>query len=89
MNLNLTGANGSVEVSDLAFGKEFNEALVHRLSLPIWQLAVRVPKRRKIVQLYPAVVPSPSVRRNWPCPCRYQPLAAVALGWCYLRCAAA
>jgi large subunit ribosomal protein L4 len=31
MNLNLTGANGSVEVSDLAFGKEFNEALVHQV----------------------------------------------------------
>jgi large subunit ribosomal protein L4 len=31
MNLNLAGANGSVEVSDLAFGKEFNEALVHQV----------------------------------------------------------
>ena len=31
MNLNLTGATGSVEVSDLAFGKEFNEALVHQV----------------------------------------------------------
>lgn len=31
MNLNLTGANGSVEVSDLAFGKEFNETLVHQV----------------------------------------------------------
>lgn len=31
MNLNLTGASGSVEVSDLAFGKEFNEALVHQV----------------------------------------------------------
>lgn len=31
MNLNLTGAGGSVEVSDLAFGKEFNEALVHQV----------------------------------------------------------
>lgn len=31
MNLNLTGANGSVEVSDLTFGKEFNEALVHQV----------------------------------------------------------
>ncbi|WP_432696861.1 50S ribosomal protein L4 [Marinobacterium sp. YM272] len=31
MNLNLTGANGSVEVSELAFGKEFNEALVHQV----------------------------------------------------------
>jgi large subunit ribosomal protein L4 len=31
MNLNLTGANGTVEVSDLAFGKEFNEALVHQV----------------------------------------------------------
>ena len=31
MNLNLTGASGSVEVSDLAFGKEFNESLVHQV----------------------------------------------------------
>ncbi|KAA0876238.1 50S ribosomal protein L4 [Nitrincola tapanii] len=31
MNLNLTGANGSVEVSELVFGKEFNEALVHQV----------------------------------------------------------
>ena len=31
MNLNLAGANGSVEVSDSAFGKEFNEALVHQV----------------------------------------------------------
>lgn len=30
MNLNLAGANGSVEVSDQAFGKEFNETLVHQ-----------------------------------------------------------
>lgn len=31
MNLNLTGANGSVEVAESAFGKEFNEALVHQV----------------------------------------------------------
>jgi large subunit ribosomal protein L4 len=31
MNLNLAGANGSVEVSDLTFGKEFNETLVHQV----------------------------------------------------------
>ena len=31
MNLNLAGANGSVEVSDLAFGKEFNETLGHQV----------------------------------------------------------
>ncbi len=31
MNLNLAGANSSVEVSDLAFGKEFNETLVHQV----------------------------------------------------------
>ncbi|RAU17324.1 50S ribosomal protein L4 [Nitrincola tibetensis] len=31
MNLNLTGANGSVEVSELIFGKEFNESLVHQV----------------------------------------------------------
>ena len=32
MNLNLAGTNnGSVEVSDLAFGKDFNEALVHQV----------------------------------------------------------
>ncbi|MBQ0755474.1 MAG: 50S ribosomal protein L4 [Amphritea sp.] len=31
MNLNLAGAGGNVEVSDLAFGKEFNEALVHQV----------------------------------------------------------
>ncbi|MGB0662991.1 MAG: 50S ribosomal protein L4 [Pontibacterium sp.] len=31
MNLNLAGAQGSVEVSDLAFGKDFNEALVHQV----------------------------------------------------------
>jgi len=31
MNLNLAGAEGSVEVSDLAFGKEFNESLVHQV----------------------------------------------------------
>lgn len=31
MNLNLAGAGGNVEVSDLAFGKEFNESLVHQV----------------------------------------------------------
>lgn len=31
MNLNLTGAGGSVEVSELVFGKEFNESLVHQV----------------------------------------------------------
>lgn len=31
MNLNIAGANGSVEVSELSFGKEFNEALVHQV----------------------------------------------------------
>lgn len=31
MNLNLAGANGSVEVSDLTFAREFNEALVHQV----------------------------------------------------------
>lgn len=31
MNINLTGANGSVEVSELIFGKEFNESLVHQV----------------------------------------------------------
>lgn len=31
MNLNLAGAQGSVEVSDQAFGKDFNEALVHQV----------------------------------------------------------
>jgi large subunit ribosomal protein L4 len=31
MNLNLVGTKGSVEVSDLAFGKEYNEALVHQV----------------------------------------------------------
>src|SRR5210317_2215470 len=31
MNLNLTGANGSVEVAESAFGKEYNEALVHQV----------------------------------------------------------
>lgn len=31
MNLNLTGASGSVEVAESAFGKEFNEALVHQV----------------------------------------------------------
>lgn len=31
MNLNLAGTAGSVEVSDLAFGKEFNESLVHQV----------------------------------------------------------
>ena len=31
MNLNLTGAQGTVEVSDATFGKEFNEALVHQV----------------------------------------------------------
>jgi large subunit ribosomal protein L4 len=31
MNLTIAGANGSVEVSEQAFGKEFNEALVHQV----------------------------------------------------------
>ncbi len=31
MNLNIAGASGSVEVSELSFGKEFNEALVHQV----------------------------------------------------------
>ncbi len=31
MNLNIAGAGGSVEVSELSFGKEFNESLVHQV----------------------------------------------------------
>lgn len=31
MNLNLAGAEGAVEVSDVTFGKEFNESLVHQV----------------------------------------------------------
>ena len=31
MNLNLAVGSGSVEVSDVAFGREFNEALVHQV----------------------------------------------------------
>ncbi|WP_210395864.1 50S ribosomal protein L4 [Motiliproteus sediminis] len=31
MNLTIAGAGGSVEVSELSFGKEFNEALVHQV----------------------------------------------------------
>ena len=31
MNLNLAADGGSVEVSDVAFGREFNEALVHQV----------------------------------------------------------
>jgi large subunit ribosomal protein L4 len=31
MNLNLTAGSGSVEVSEAAFGREFNEALVHQV----------------------------------------------------------
>ncbi|MCW8884820.1 MAG: 50S ribosomal protein L4, partial [Motiliproteus sp.] len=31
MNLNIAGAEGSVEVSEVSFGKEFNEALVHQV----------------------------------------------------------
>ena len=31
MNLNLATNDGSVEISEAAFGKEFNEALVHQV----------------------------------------------------------
>ena len=31
MNLNLATSGGSVEVSEAAFGREFNEALVHQV----------------------------------------------------------
>ena len=31
MNLNLAANGGSVEISDAAFGREFNEALVHQV----------------------------------------------------------
>ena len=31
MHLNLTGASGTVEVSEVTFGREFNEALVHQV----------------------------------------------------------
>ncbi|REG81157.1 50S ribosomal protein L4 [Marinomonas pollencensis] len=31
MNLNLTGAEGTVEVSEVAFAREYNEALVHQV----------------------------------------------------------
>jgi large subunit ribosomal protein L4 len=31
MNLNLTAGSGSVEVSEAAFGREYNEALVHQV----------------------------------------------------------
>ena len=31
MNLSLAADGGSVEVSDVAFGREFNEALVHQV----------------------------------------------------------
>ncbi|MGO3345514.1 MAG: 50S ribosomal protein L4 [Marinomonas sp.] len=31
MNLNLTGAEGTIEVSEVAFAREYNEALVHQV----------------------------------------------------------
>ena len=31
MNINIAGSSNSVEVSDTAFGKEYNEALVHQV----------------------------------------------------------
>ena len=31
MNVNLAANGGSVEISDVAFGREFNEALVHQV----------------------------------------------------------
>lgn len=31
MELNITGAKGTVQVSDVAFGREYNEALIHQV----------------------------------------------------------
>ena len=31
MELNITGAEGTVQVSDVAFGREYNEALIHQV----------------------------------------------------------
>jgi hypothetical protein len=53
MNLNLATNDGSVEISEAAFGREFNEALV----------AVRVPGLTRAGPTFAVVVVSPGGRK--------------------------
>ena len=74
MNLNLAGAGGSVEVSDLAFGKEFNESLVHQVVtayLAGGRQGTKAQKNRSAVSGGGA---KPwRQKRYWPCTCWYYP----------------
>ena len=49
MELVLKDAQSALTVSETTFGRDFNEALVHRLLLLTLQVLVRVLARRKLV----------------------------------------
>ena len=57
------GNQGTVEVSEAAFGTEFNQDLIHQTVVAFWPVPVRELALRKTVQLYRAVAASHSVRK--------------------------
>ena len=50
MDLNVIGAD-ALKVSDVTFGVEFNEALVHQQLLRIWLVPVRVLVHRRLAAM--------------------------------------
>lgn len=72
MNLN-TVTGSAVELSDVAFGREFNEALVHQVVTAYLAGGRQGSRAQKRVVKYLAVVKNHGVKRYWPCTCGFHP----------------
>lgn len=72
MNLN-TVTGSAVELSDVAFGREFNEALVHQVVTAYLAGGRQGSRAQKRVVKYLAVVKTMASKRYWPCTCGFHP----------------
>ena len=77
MNLNLAVGSGSVEVSDVAFGREFNEALVHQVVVAHMAGA----RQGTSARWWPQTMASKGYRSR---SCGYHPFTNLAFWWCHV-----
>lgn len=76
MELNIAtpeGAKGTVAVSEVTSDVSSTKIWYTRQLSPIWLALVRVPRRRRIVLMFPVAVKSPGAKGYWPRACRYYP----------------